>query len=83
MRTLGHHKLETLSDFLVNPLSCRAPKRLKLGIIPFFATKSVVKSCSKRKKLLEVAPNAKGCSKVAEHNRGMSNRASPLTSKIG
>jgi hypothetical protein len=26
-------------------LSCRAPKRLKLGVIPFFATYSVVKNC--------------------------------------
>jgi hypothetical protein len=54
------HAYLTLSDFLVNP---RAPKRLKLGVIPFFATKSVVKSCSKRKKLLEVARAEKSCSK--------------------
>jgi hypothetical protein len=31
----------------------------------------------------KIAPNAKSCSKVADQNRDMPSRASPLTSKIG
>jgi hypothetical protein len=41
------------------------------------------KSYLKLLKPKKVAPNAKSSSKVAEHNRDMPSRASPLTSKIG
>jgi hypothetical protein len=67
----------------------QSAEEAKAGVIPFFATKSVVKVDQKGKswlKLLEpkkVPPNAKSCSNVAKHNRDMPGRASPLTSKIG